>query len=256
MSLVPDVRVIPLAEIVPHEDFDPLRVDMLAGRISEAGSQRNPVICIAADTGHFVLLDGATRTAALRHLGLAYALVQVVPAESVMLETWHHVIRAADPDQVVARIEAHEDLFLSDDSATPRISTNDGRRATVSGSGSKFGILSALVGTYVGQWRVNRVVEADLDSVPTLFPDWSARVELPRLTVDDVMKAALSDDRLPAGVTRFIVPDRALGVRIGLEVLADGPQTERQRQLEQLIDQRIGEGRVRRYPQSVVLFDE
>ena len=256
MSLVPDLRVVPLAEIVPHEDFDPLRVDMLAGRISKAGSQRNPVICIEADTGLFVLLDGATRTAALHHLGLGYVLVQVVPADAVTLETWHHVIRNADPDQIVGRIEANEDLVLSDHSGAPGLVTADGRRATVTGSGSKFGVLSALVDAYIGQWRVNRVVGADLGNVPTLFPDWAALIELPTLTVDDVMKAALSDDRLPAGVTRFIVPDRALGVRLGLEVLADGAQAERQGQLDRLIEGRVGEGRIRRYPQSVVLFDE
>ena len=256
MSLVPDLRVIPLTQIVPHEDFDPLRVDRLARRISESGHQLNPVICIETDSGDFVLLDGATRTAALRHLGLGYGLVQVVPAETVNLETWHHVIRDANPGEVLDRIEANEDLVVTAPTAPPRLSTSDGRSATVSGSGSLYGVLSALVDSYVGQWKVSRIEQDDLPDVAVLYPDWAVLVEHPTLTIDDVMKAALSEDRLPAGVTRFIVPDRALRVKADLGVLAEGPQSERQAQLDRLIEGLVGEARVRRYPQSVVIFDE
>ncbi len=256
MSLVPDLRVIPLTQIVPHEDFDPLRVDRLARRITESGHQLNPVICIEADSGHFVLLDGATRTAALRRLGLGYGLVQVVPADTVRLETWHHVVRNANPDEVLGSIEANEDLVVTAPSEPPLLSTSDGRSVTVSGSGNMYGVLSALVDSYVGQWKVSRIEHDDLADVAVLYPDWAVLVEHPTLTVDDVMKAALSEDRLPAGVTRFIVPDRALRVKADLGVLAEGPQSERQAQLDRLIEGLVGEARVRRYPQSVVIFDE
>ncbi len=253
---MPDLRVIPLTQIVPHEDFDPLRVDRLARRISESGHQLNPVICIETDSGDFVLLDGATRTAALRHLGLGYGLVQVVPAETVNLETWHHVIRDANPGEVLDRIEANEDLVVTAPTAPPRLSTSDGRSATVSGSGSLYGVLSALVDSYVGQWKVSRIEQDDLPDVAVLYPDWAVLVEHPTLTIDDVMKAALSEDRLPAGVTRFIVPDRALRVKADLGVLAEGPDSGRLAQLGRLIEGLVGEARVRRYPQSVVIFDE
>ena len=256
MPLVPDLRVIPLTRIVPHEDFDPLRVDRLARRISESGHQLNPVICIEADSGDFVLLDGATRTAALRHLGLGYGLVQVVAAETVTLATWHHVVRDANPDEVLGRIDDNQDLLVVAPSMPPRLSTSDGRRVTVSGTGSLYRALSAMVDSYVGRWKVSRMEEADLPHVAELYPDWAVLVEHPILTIDDVMKAALSEDRLPAGVTRFIVPDRALRVKAELVVLAEGPQSQRQAQLDQMIEDLVGAARVRRYPQSVVIFDE
>jgi hypothetical protein len=256
MSLIPDLRVIPLGDVVPHEDFDPLRVDRLAGRMADAGSQANPVVCIAADTGQFVLLDGATRNAALRQLGLDYVLAQVVSPEGITLDTWHHVIREAAPVAVLERIEASGELALDADEGTPRVSTSDGVAATVTGPGSRFAVLGSLVRSYVGTWPVSRAVAADLPKVPSLYPDWSVVVEHPTLTVDDVMKAALSEDRLPAGVTRFVVPDRALRVNLDLETLAAGPREQRQAELDSHLAALIGEGRVRHYTDSVVIFDE
>lgn len=256
MSLIPDLRVIPLAEIVPHEEFDPLRVDRLADRMTEAGSQANPVVCIAADTGEFVLLDGATRTAALRRLGLEYVLAQVVLPDGITLDTWHHVIRDADPAVVLERIEASAGLLLDAGGGTPRVSTRSGVTATVTGPGSRFAVLGSLVRSYIGTWRVSRAVVAELPHIPRLYPDWAVVVEQPTLTVDDVMKAALSEERLPAGVTRFVVPDRALRVNLDLSELAAGPIDQRQAALDRHVAALVGDGRVRQYTDSVVIFDE
>lgn len=254
MSLAPDLRVIPLDELVPHEQFDPLRVDRLAGRMTEAGSQANPVVCMAADTGQFVLLDGATRTAALRHLGLEYALAQVVQAEDISLETWHHVVRDAEPAAVLDEIGSR--LVLDAADGTPRISTRDGTSLTVTGTGSRFAVLSSLVASYVGRWPVSRAVTGDLPEVPRLYPDWAVLVEHPVFDVEDVMEAALSDERLPAGVTRFVVPDRALRVNVDLAVLAGGPVEQRQEELDRLVAHLISDGRVRHYADAVTIFDE
>ncbi|GMQ85547.1 MAG: bifunctional transcriptional regulator/O-phospho-L-serine synthase SbnI [Acidimicrobiia bacterium] len=257
MQNLPELRVVPLTEIMPHENVDPLRVERLAARISAEGTQLNPMVCIEDISGRFVLLDGATRTAALGNIGLAYGVVQVVAAQSITLGTWHHVVRNAAPEAVMSHIEDSPNLTLTGDEGPPRISTIDGGRSTArSDRLTENGVLSTLVDCYIGRWTVNRVVDADLDSVASLYPDWATVFEFPTLTVDDVMKAALGDDRLPAGITRFMVPDRALRVRAELAVLAPGPQEERQALLDRLLEERSNAGRIRRYPQSVVIYDE
>ncbi|MFB3049415.1 MAG: hypothetical protein ACE1Z9_04605 [Acidimicrobiia bacterium] len=257
MQNLPELRVVALTEIMPHENVDPLRVDRLAARISAEGTQLNPMVCIEDISGRFVLLDGATRTAALGNIGLAYGVVQVVDARSITLETWHHVVREAAPEAVMRHIEDNPNLILADDQGTPRISTVDGGRfAAHSDQLTPNGVLSALVDCYIGRWKVNRVVDPDLDSVASFYPDWASVVEFPTLSIDDVMKAALGDDRLPAGITRFIVPDRALRVQADLSVLAPGPQPEKQALLDRLIEERSNTGRIRRYPQSVDIYAE
>ena len=78
MADMPTLRVVPLAKIRAHEKVDPLRVDRLTGRFEEEGIQVNPMMCTEAPGGELVLLDGATRTSALRSIGLEHAVVQLV----------------------------------------------------------------------------------------------------------------------------------------------------------------------------------
>ena len=254
----PTLRVVPLERIRPHEQVDPLRVDRLAGRIGQEGSQLNPVVCTKGSDGDFVLLDGATRTAALNSLGLQFVVAQVVEPDAVILETWHHVVREADPREVTESISSRNDLRMAGDEGAPRVWIPDGGRTSVYGKGiSPNGALSSLVASYIGRWKVNRVAEAETEAVVWRFPDWAALIEFPSLTVEDVAKAALGDDLLPAGITRFIVPNRALRLSFDLSGLrAPGSADEKQAQLDLLMEERAGQGRIRRYEEPVVILDD
>ena len=71
------------------------------------------------------------------------------------------------------------------------------------------------------------------------------------------MKAALGEDLLPAGITRFNVPDRALGVKADLTMLrSPGSVSDKQALLDRLLQARTRTGRVRHYPDGVFIFDE
>jgi hypothetical protein len=82
-------------------------------------------------------------------------------------------------------------------------------------------------------------------------------VEFPTLSLDDVMKAAVSEDLLPAGVTRFLVSERALRLNMPIDLLAvDNGIEAKQVALDELIEERAREGRVRRYEETVFILDE
>lgn len=255
---IPDLRVVPLDWIRPHEEVDPLRVEPLAARIGSEGTQLNPVVCIETEGQDLVLLDGATRTASLLSLGLAYGVVQVVQTQDVGLGTWHHVLRGADPAEVLSSIESSTELTLSDEGSAPRVWLPDGSARAVSGSGvSANAALSRLVSSYIGRWKVNRVIDAGADQVARQFPDWGALIEFPALTIPDVTEAALGADLLPAGITRFVVPDRALRLNITLDELRAGePLDAKQRRLDEMIEERARLGRVRRYAEPVIILDD
>jgi len=76
MPTVPKLRVISLDRLCRHEEIDPLRVNRLVERIDADGIQVNPMICSEAPSGDLVVLDGATRTEALKKLGMDHAVVQ------------------------------------------------------------------------------------------------------------------------------------------------------------------------------------
>lgn len=258
MPHLPDLRVVALDSILRHEEVDPLRVRRLMSRIEDDRVQVNPMVCVEGPGEVMVLLDGATRTEALRHMGLDDAVVQVVDPATVTLETWHHVVRGCDLEDLVGRIGADRELTLSEETGTPCLHLVDGTHRLVAGVGiSANATLSALVSGYVGQWTVTRVIDASPDHASATFPDWAAVAEFPILSVDDVMKAAIGEDLLPAGITRFLVPDRALRLNAPLGLLRSELSVDaKQEALDAMLEERASEGRVRRYEEPVFVLDD
>jgi hypothetical protein len=256
---MPRLRVVPLESIRRHEEVDPLRVDRLRQRIGTEGVQVNPMVCIAAPEGEdLVLLDGATRTEALKGLGLEHGVVQMVDAEDVSLGAWHHVVRAAPIDDFLSAVSEPSEMELTKAEWPPTVHLNDGREYAARGIGiSPNATLAHLVKSYIGHWPVNRSPEADLTLAARSYRDWTALIEFPTLTVEDVMRAALSEDLLPAGVTRFLVPGRALWLNMPLSLLQESDTIDqKQTALDTLISERAASGRVRRYSEPVVILDD
>ena len=258
MPHLPLLRVVPLESIRSHEEFDPLRVERLVARIEAEGVQMNPMVCCTAPDGQLVLLDGATRTESLRSMGLPHAIVQMVEPDEVDLQTWHHVIRGVGSDEVLATVSANPELMLSEETGTPGIHVKGAGSHLVLGEGiSANATLTHLVGSYIGKWQVSRVADPGLDPVAWSFPDWSVVVEFPTLSLEDVMKAAVTEDLLPAGITRFLVNERALRLNAPVDLLASGETVaHKQEALDEILARRAQEGRVRRYEETVFILDE
>ena len=255
---MPVLRVVPVGRIRAHEEFDPLRVERLVPRISEDGIQVNPMMCSEAPSGELVLLDGATRTESLRRLGFEHVAVQIVDPELVNLETWHHVVRKCTEQEILDDIRAVEALTISEGSDNPSLHMSSGSIYTVSGKDvSPNAALKAMVGGYSGRRTVSRVTDPRDETVPWKFPTWAAVIEFPTLSVEDVMKAAVGEDLLPAGITRFLVPERALRLNLDLELLSSSSKIEEKQQaLESMLAARAQSGRIRRYEETVVILDD
>jgi len=258
MPHLPVLRVVPLRSIRRHEEIDPLRVSRLEQRIAAEGIQVNPMVCVEAPGHELVLLDGATRTEALKSIGLEHAVVQVVDPGTVELDTWHHVIRGCRPEDVLAAIGESPGLTLTDQKGAPRVRVSEGPTKRVTGVDLRpNATLSALVAGYVGKWTITRTTDPRRKQVTRSFPDWAAIVEFPTLTISDVMGAAVGEDLVPAGITRFLVPERALRLNAPLSLLAsDQTEAEKQSALDELLEQRARDGRVRRYDEPVFILDD
>ena len=74
-------------------------------------------------------------------------------------------------------------------------------------------------------------------------------------TPPELVELVRSGAVLPAGITRFRVRERVLGVSYPLEMLKDGDVTARNAELTEFVRSRWEENRIRYYAEPVVLFE-
>jgi hypothetical protein len=72
---------------------------------------------------------------------------------------------------------------------------------------------------------------------------------------DELVEIVRSGAVLPAGITRFRVRERVLGVRYPLEGLQDGDASRRNAELRAFVKRLWEENRIRYYEEPVVLFE-
>ena len=90
----PELRIVPVKNILPHEVHDSQRALPLLERIRQAETLTNPPVIAPVDDKMYVILDGANRYHTFAKLGYRDLLVQVASYDSgfVELEVWQHII--------------------------------------------------------------------------------------------------------------------------------------------------------------------
>ena len=272
---LPDLRILPLDLLVPHERTDPRRVNPLLARIREEDVLRNPPIVAPFGNGEhlFVVLDGANRVTALRMLGVPHVLVQVVDYAQVQLFVWHHAITQCSVEELrdqihnISRLRIYEGDLTGARAALARrealafISCDHTHKTYILCGGSdvreRTELLNQLVDTYEGCAKVQRTTSDNLSEVRQSFPDASAVVVFPRYEPAEIIDLARTGVRLPAGITRHVLPLRALRLNYPMAVLcSDIPLAQKQGHLSEWIHECILNRRVRTYAEPTVLFDE
>ena len=269
----PRLRVLPLRQMRLHEGYDPRRVTSLREKLRASGVLRNPVVATEHD-GRYVVLDGATRTQALRELGIPNTVVQLVAYENptVRLERWHHILiglepaillntlrempgstfRPCQPEDLAPSLKARETVL--------GIWTHEGgahRLENVRGPTERVDHISRVVGLYRDRVVVHRTVECDVHTLLRQYPDLSAVLFFPYFQPADILHCAMNNVKLPMGITRHVIADRVLGLNIPLDLLArECPLEEKDRWLENMVQKRIRDDAVRRYEETTWVFDD
>jgi len=273
---LPDLRFVPVASLVPHERHDEQRAMPLVERMKAAGVLKNPPIVAPLDAAasRFVVLDGANRTIAARVAGLPHLLVQVVDYHhsDLVLSTWHHALVDVDVAWLRIALESvaglracredpmHARAMLARREA---IATADLGTETLAlcGDGdlhARNAVLNGIVDLYRGVKRFHRVTAETLAAAKTRFPGASTLVVFPHFEKAEILELATSGARVPAGITRHLIPWRALRVNVPLETLADASRSPEQKTawLAGWVAERVMHRNVRFYEESTVVFDE
>lgn len=274
---LPDLRFVPVEALIPHEQHDLHRSAPLVQRLREQGVLRNPPIVtpLPPDDERFVVLDGANRATAAREAGLPHMVVQVVRYEDpdLRLTTWHHALAELPPAELERALGSipglaclqtdlrHARAVLARREALAFVALPDQQAITLHGGGElreRNAVLNAVVDAYRARARFYRVTSDSLADARAGHPDVTALVVFPHFEPDEVLELATTGARLPAGITRHLIPWRALRIDVPIERLADPAQgvADKNRWLEGWLREKVSRREVRFYQESTVLFDE
>ncbi len=269
------LRIVPLQDVLLHEQIEKKRVEQLTARLQGDWFLKNPPIVSACD-GKYILLDGATRVTALRRLGCRDVAAQLVDydAPDLLLETWNHILldlpvadffaaleRIAGL-RVVATDPATADVALAQRTSIGSILLSDGAVRMLCAShnaplAEQSHLLNQIVAEYEGRGEMYRVAHTDLELLLAEHARLTALVVFPRFQPDEIRRLALNGAKLPMGITRHIIPGRAMRINLPLDILCDdSPLDAKNAWLAEWLKTKMRERHVRYYHEPVFLFDE
>jgi hypothetical protein len=274
-TVLPDLRILAAKSLIPHEDCDPRRIDRLSQRLKADGMLKNPpIVAPIPNSNNYVILDGANRALSFVNLEIPHIIAQLVTYQgsSVELDTWYHVVAGMDlsefEDALTERTGLHLQGCTLDEGrsalenrkAAAYIISEDGVRLVSNTSTSlrhDTALLNRLVSVYKGKADIYRASNDIWEIQKPYYPDITALVVFPRLTPADIIQAAQSGEKIPTGITRHIIPHRALNINFPLDVLeADRSLEEKAAQLQEWLMERMAANAIRFYSESTFSFNE
>ncbi|UCF77877.1 MAG: hypothetical protein JSW03_07120 [Candidatus Eiseniibacteriota bacterium] len=269
---LPRLSIMPIGDILVHEEPDVGRVARLIDCFGQQGILRNPVVVAVVDGNpRRLLLDGTNRSAALTKLGVADVLVQEVELEDrgLIVSQWHHAIENLASDALREHLARVPGLFRINSGSGAedgnrnfvcRIGFSDGAVASLAGTGDLLqdaGLLRRFTSLYSGSSQMDRVSYTNPADLRRNYPRLSALVSFRRFTKADIVRLTDAGERLPSGITRVLLPKRALNFNLRLDVLKSGLSTaEKNEWLQNTIRHRVMNKSIRFYREPTFSFDE
>ncbi len=247
-----NLRLVESGRLILHEAHDGERLERLRVRVEAEGEQRNPVIVASYGDGYLVL-DGAHRVRVLTELGYPLVLVQLVepPARA---ESWGHLLGGVDAEA----LRGVEEIEVCGDPCEDPVAV------TEFGGGERVYVRArekGLLGEVRALWGLQSLYPRGV-TVRRVDPEGSfepargdALIRYRPFTPAELVEVVRSGAVLPAGITRFRVSERVLGVRYPLEKMENGNLSTRNAELEDFVRRRWEEHRIRYYGEPVVLFE-
>lgn len=263
----PDLRIVDIDSLHPHEEHDSQRSGPLIERIRHAEHIINPPIVAPIDINKYVILDGANRCYTFRELGFPHILVQVASYESgyVELQTWQHIVSEWRLEAFLDRLNSLGDIQVKegqDSHAVAHIITREDKvlslHAPVENTMERNAALRRIVAVYQRNAILYRTAINEPDEIWPLFPDAIALVIFPHYKPSDIIAAAKYRAYLPPGISRHIIQGRALKVNYPTSILRDSTVSleEKNVNLTTWIQHKLADRQIRYYAEATYQFDE
>ncbi len=262
----PDLRVVEIDEVLPHEKSDIQRSQPLIERLKDAELYKNPPMVAAVAGGKYVLMDGSNRHISMKSLGFRHILVQVADYESEFVElgVWQHIVSDWDSQQLLYELKQIDQIEMRagwDASAVAQILLRDGPvyaiHAAADSLPERNRMLRQVVSIYHQNATLYRTPLVDPAQIWSLFPTGFALVMFPLYQPPDIVEAALQRAFLPPGVSRHIIHGRALNLNYPMKFLREESSLQtKNAQLQAWLQRQYAERSVRFYAEATYQFDE
>jgi hypothetical protein len=272
---LPDLRILPTEALVPHEDCDPRRIVRLSKRLEGDGMLKNPpVVASIPGSNEYVILDGANRALSFVRLRIPHIIAQLVSYQDsgVEVDTWHHVVAGMDIDKFEDALMQTTGLHLQEyslEGARSALASHHAAAYIISEHGVRIvsnssetlkhdtALLNSLVSVYKGKADIYRASNDIWEIQKPYYPNITALVVFPRLTPADIIHAARTGEMIPTGITRHIIPHRALNINFPMDVLRKNwSLTQKESWLKDWLMERMAANAIRFYSESTFSFNE
>ncbi len=291
----PELKIVPVKDIIIHEHFDKTRSPRLAKIIAEAGVLQDPPIVarLGGGThrfGKYVHLDGANRITVFREadlLNCPHILVQIVNyfnPESVTLSTWCHLTQQ-DKDSFLSRLRskgiehlpmdcsAARDLILEGEEALCCLFFRDGDILGVKDDSdleSRVKLMNEVVSTYEGRIKRDCLepekgeCERQINGLFEKHEDCNIIVAFPKFTPEQVVQIATglaagearkNAVRIPTGITRHVVVE-GRALRINFPLSVLKAEGMSLEAKNETLQELLRKKKPRRYEEPTFMYDE
>jgi hypothetical protein len=269
---LPKLRVMPIEDILLHEEPDIERVAKLIDQFSTDGILKNPpVVAIVDENPRRVLLDGTNRITALSKLKIPDVLVQEIDLNDrgLIISQWHHAIEHLTKHEIlvkadgivgISRHEFKKEAAVASPDFLCRIIFADSAAVVLVGTGDIFqkaDWLKRFVNLYHKRAYMDRVSYTNFVHLKQNYPDLSALVSFRQFAKSEIVMLADGGKRIPGGVTRVLLPKRALNFNLHLDVLKSKLSVKaKNERLEETVRQKMLDRSIRFYREPTFSFDE
>jgi hypothetical protein len=199
-----------------------------------------------------LVLDGAHRVRAMKELGCRLVLAQFVePPEKA--QSWAHLLDGVEPDT----LRGVEGIEVWDHQRVDRLAEVELAGGTRVSLGSReAGLLEEVRALWALQSLYPEGVVRRVEPRGHFeLAEGEAIIRYRPFAPEELVEIVRSGAVLPAGITRFRVRERVLGVRYPLEKMLDGDAPTRNAELRAFVGRLWEENRIRYYEEPVVLFE-
>jgi hypothetical protein len=269
-----DLKLLKIKEIQLHEATETKRLRNIYSRISRDKHLINPII-VGKHNKDLILIDGANRYSSLTDIGCKLVLAQIIDYKDkhTKLSKWNHLVYDMSDDILKEFCDSmgikYEYTNIKDAKKSLHTNLN---RILVSDLNKKQTLvitlssnfmkmidqLKEITDLYFHKFSFDRSEpEIDLADLKRYTRKKGTLVEFPQFKKEHILKIAKSDKKIPAGITRHILPARVLHVRYEIQkLLSDEDLDKKMEELKKMLLKKIDQNKVRQYTESVIIFDE